>query len=95
MFSSTYNKGYQITFANGLTISVQFGVGNYCDNRNKSRAEEMKNTINQSTTAEIAIWDSFGNWYDFGNDTVKGFVSPEEVAEWTYKTSKAENIFSI
>ena len=25
-------KGFHMTFANGKTISVQFGRGNYCDN---------------------------------------------------------------
>jgi hypothetical protein len=31
-FKSTNNKGFQMTFENGWTISVQFGYGNYCDN---------------------------------------------------------------
>jgi hypothetical protein len=31
-FKSTENKGFQMTFENGWTISVQFGYGNYCDN---------------------------------------------------------------
>ena len=31
MLVSTLNKGFQLTFENGLTISVQFGSGNYCE----------------------------------------------------------------
>jgi len=31
-FRITYGKGFGITFLNGWTISVQFGVGNYADN---------------------------------------------------------------
>ena len=31
-FVSTMRKGFHITFENGLTASVQWGAGNYCDN---------------------------------------------------------------
>ena len=31
-FVSTMRKGFHMTFENGLTISVQWGAGNYCDN---------------------------------------------------------------
>ena len=31
-FNSTMRKGFHMTFANGLTASVQWGAGNYCDN---------------------------------------------------------------
>lgn len=31
-FNSTSNKGFNMTFANGITASVQWGTGNYCDN---------------------------------------------------------------
>lgn len=33
MFRITDNKGFQITFKNGYTISCQFGTSNYCDRR--------------------------------------------------------------
>ena len=32
MFKITRGTGFQMTFENGWTISVQFGYGNYCDN---------------------------------------------------------------
>jgi len=32
-FLSCENKGFQITFDNGMTMSVQWGVGNYCSRR--------------------------------------------------------------
>ena len=32
MFSISGNRGFQMTFENGYTVSVQFGPGNYCDN---------------------------------------------------------------
>jgi len=43
-----YNDGFQMTFENGCTISVQFGKHTYSD------AGE--------TTAEVAAWDNKGNW---------------------------------
>ena len=90
-FVATQNKGFQLTFENGWTISVQWGPGNYCDNRNfdgdpfdwKSRPSNY-----ESTTAEIAVWDSNGQWFDFGSDQVKGFCDVAEVVEWIDKVSK-------
>ena len=61
MFTSTFNKGFQITFENGWTISVQYGSGNYCENRNLHGHDmiEWKNRdgVIISLNAEIAIWD--------------------------------------
>ena len=65
-------SGFQMTFENGNTISVQFGMGNYCNNKYQSK-ENCEN-------AEIAIWNADGNWFDFGNDQVKGHCTPNEVA---------------
>jgi hypothetical protein len=72
-----YNNGFTMTFNNGWTISVQFGMANYAT---------IEDGI--SISAEIAIWDKDNNWYDFGNDKVKGYCSTDEVADWIYKVSK-------
>jgi len=72
--------GFQMKFSNGWTISVQWHHGSYCDGRNSENGE--------SPNAEIAIWDSKGEWYDFGNDTVKGYCSTDEVAGWINIVSK-------
>ena len=94
MFNSTSNKGFQITFENGITISVQFGYGNYCDNYRKHDC--VKAGFCSSNDAEIAIWDSANIWYEFDNgDTVKGRVSPDEVADWIIKAKRATDINSI
>jgi hypothetical protein len=77
MFNISAGKGFQMTFANGWTVSVQFGSGNYCGNRTYMVVETEKG---ESTDAEIAAWDASGTWYDFGSDTVKGWCSPDEVA---------------
>lgn len=84
MFSAinnNQNKGFSITFKNGLTISVQFGIGNYCT---------------PEKSAEIAIWDNLDNWYTFAqNRNCEGWTSPEEVASWIDAVSKAKDINSI
>ena len=49
-----YNDGFQMTFENGCTISVQFSKHTYSD------AGE--------TTAEVAAWDTEGNWLMFDGE---------------------------
>ena len=49
-----YNDGFQITFENGCTVSVQFGKYTYSDGG--------------KTTAEIAAWDDKGNWLMFDGE---------------------------
>ena len=89
-FVSTRNKGYQMTFQNGITISVQFGTGNYCERRNSAYdrlTDDTAPAIVASKDAEIAIWHKDSDtWFKFDsrnwNDQVKGWVSVQEVAEW-------------
>ena len=50
-FKAENNKwynGFQMTFTNGCTISIQFGKGSYCDQGH--------------TTAEVAAWNAIGDW---------------------------------
>jgi len=90
MIKSTRNKGFHMTFKNGITISVQFGHLNYCSRRNDhpydstkfEEMDEMRQLIIESNTAEIAIWDDKGEWFNFGSDTVKGWVNANEIAQW-------------
>jgi len=97
--SSTYNKGFSLTFENGLTISVQFGYENYCSRKNDSGFScdiwKSDQPIIKSMDAEIAIWDAHNNWYDFGNDTVTGWVNPDEIAKWIYVVSKAKSLEDV
>lgn len=71
------DNGFHIRFNNGWTASVQWGYGTYSDNRTKK-------VTSHSTTAEIAAWDKDGTWHSFGDDTVKGWQSPEEVAQFLF-----------
>lgn len=93
MFISTRNKGFQMAFENGWTISVQFGYGNYCENYNHPEGYDFptKHELVKSGDAEIAIYDSKGEWYNFGYDTVKGECTPDEVAAWIRQVSRAKN----
>ena len=92
MISSTYNRGFALKFENGWTISVQFGLMNYCERHSvkqgQSFRDDMQNPITKSLTAEIAIYNDEYNWYNFGHDTVKGHCTADEVAEWIDKVSR-------
>lgn len=93
LFVSCMNKGFQMTFENGWTISVQWGIGNYCSrgriNELKSDTiiSDMKEQIVSSPDCELMIWngDDMDNVYDFGNNQVKGYCSTDEVGDWIYK----------
>ena len=73
-FVSTYNRGLQMTFANGLTISIQFGADNYCERKNfySSHGDELKEPIITSGNAEIAIWHKDSDtWFNFESEDRK------------------------
>jgi len=65
-FRITSGKGFQLTFPNGYTVSVQFGPGNYCSAKTgASFADELaylegKKSEAVSTTAEVLVWDKDG-----------------------------------
>lgn len=75
-FETKIPSGIHMIFENGNTISIQFGYGNYCENRNESNS--------YSETAEIAMWNSEGTWYEEWEegDVVKGYCTTDEVADW-------------
>lgn len=92
MFSITQGKGFHITFENGYTVSVQFGMANYCENRNFDiryenwREEEVSAGERGSSNAEVAIMDNKGNFVGqelgfFDGDGVEGWCSPARVIE--------------
>lgn len=79
MFAITAQKGFQVSFENGWTVSVQFGRGNYCQNYNH---DNYDGPVPPSRTAEVAAWDKDDNWHDFGGDTVEGHMKPNQVLEF-------------
>ena len=79
------NKGFQITFDNGVTVSVQFGDGNYCSNGLPSFKYGDYTEGQKCINAEVAIWNA-GGWitqkYDPDlTDEVIGHVPPDEIAK--------------
>jgi len=94
MFKISSGKGFQMSFANGWTVSVQFGPANYCENRtmlidNQFSLSETDRIAGSkgSYDAEIAAWDVNGNWHDFGHDSVKGWCTADEVAQFIHLIS--------
>ena len=96
MLKDTQGKGFQLTFSNGLTISVQFGYGNYCENHVK-KTEDKPNLYSyelSSKDAEVAIWNENNDWItnDFiycKNDDVIGYLSSDSVADLIYKVKNS------
>jgi hypothetical protein len=84
--SNLIESGFTMIFENGNTISVQFGDFNYSSNKDQG-------TKNKATSAEVAIWNSDGTWYDFGDEVyIKGWCGADEVAKWI--AFAAANVFN-
>lgn len=71
MFEAS-EKGFHITFANGWTVSVQFGRGNYCENRGALENKPSKNA---------EIWAYHKDFRKYPIDPI-GWQTPEQVAEF-------------
>ena len=79
MFSISDNKGFQISFNNGYTVSVQFGGGNYCSNRDLPMKDWGK-SVPDSDTAETALMTKDG-FVEYQGDDVQGHMTPKCVLE--------------
>lgn len=91
MFKVTNNKGFHMTFANGCTISVQWGPGNYCDNYNNK--EDYGMSVPASSTAEVMAWDAYNNIMHLeDNDEVVGHCNADTVAHFIVIVSSYNQI---
>lgn len=89
MFRITNGKGFHITFANGYTLSVQFGPGDYCNNRNAAcnpgeHFTQARDRCGRDgcADAEVAVFDPNDHFVQLGKyNKVIGGVSPARVAE--------------
>ena len=94
-FVSTFNKGFNMVFENGISISVQWGVGNYCDRKDSGEFDEsMKGEFWEATSAEIMIMDTHNDSNDIilGNgDVVAGWLDTDKVAALIHACSTARN----
>ena len=91
MFMAT-GAGFQVTFDNGWTISVQWGPGGYCDKRMKSLDVEVDGM--KSRNAEIAAWNEDDIWWDFGTQSpsedgtsTQPYVKPDELIGYIQEIS--------
>lgn len=83
------NGGFHVKFKNGVTASVQFGYGAYC---------ERKNTVDappQSKDAEVAAWDEKGAWITKALvpgsfDDVIGHLNADQVVDFLVKAKEWE-----
>ena len=73
-FEISDQKGFQITYQNGYTVSVQFGGGSYSTNRDLPYGEEVP----PSDTAETALMTKDG-FVEYQGDDVQGHMSPSDV----------------
>lgn len=104
-FTSGYNKGFRMTFENELSISVQWGVGNYCEKKDSGEWNEAtKHDFWSSNSAEIAVFNKEGsmipitvNTIEFANgteesytDVVSGWLSTNQVAKVIAIVSSAQ-----
>lgn len=79
MFRITRSKGFHITFHNGWTISVQFGIDNYCGKYPYNKRDFDLPCRSESwccPDAEVAIWYLDRDMYD-----PDGWQSPFQVAD--------------
>ena len=76
-FAITDGKGFQITFDNGILVSVQFGSTNYCENyykhflKERRYGNEREERFWYSKDAEIAVWDTNANAKWITSDILK------------------------
>ena len=95
-FTTSYNKGFRMTFGNGFSISVQWGVGNYCEKKESGQWDESTKYAEwDSNSAEIAVFDKDGEFINIRgyelenvdgtienhNDVVAGWLSADTVAK--------------
>ena len=75
-----HQRGFHMAFANGYTVSIQFGSGNYCDVRDYSpNADDSK--LPPAGCVEVGIFETeSGKWVRLGeHDDVAGWVPVEDI----------------
>ena len=90
MFKATSNQGFQLTFENGNTVSVQWGPGSHGQRKNAPVEAPMKTECWKSNTAEVAAWDAEGNWHLFDHGIVTESLLADEVAEFIAFVAEGE-----
>lgn len=83
-FRVTSHRGFQLTFENGWTVSVQFGPSNYCQHHSGAVPFDLPESTHiwESRDAEVAVWPETGSKFVRlgGHDDVVGWVEADAVA---------------
>jgi hypothetical protein len=80
MFSVKGGQGFQITFENGYTVSVQFGKYHYCSNKKlKINDDTYADDCRNAETAIFYKGDRPFHKYKGGD--VQSYQNPKEVLE--------------
>jgi hypothetical protein len=91
-FIATQNKGFRMKFENGFSISVQWGIENYCEKKSfNTDTDPRKERLWESMSAEIAVFDRGGIIPIGEHDTVIGWLSADEVAKIIEGVASAES----
>jgi len=81
MFSVKGGQGFQITFENGYTVSVQFGKYHYCSNKMRYR-DFHEDYANDCRNAETAIFYKGDRpFHKYKGGDVQSYQNPKEVLE--------------
>lgn len=86
-FQTFDNKGFHITFPNGIVLSTQFGPGNYGDNYDKPflYGEHAPRSY-EADKVEIAIFraDGTGDWLtkEYSKDLDDDVMGRIDLEEW-------------
>ena len=78
-FSVKGGQGFQITFENGYTVSVQFGKYHYCSNKKLKIHDDTY--ADDCANAETAIFYKGDRFLEYKGDDVQSYQSPKEVLE--------------
>jgi hypothetical protein len=94
-FAILDGKGFHVSLPNGWTVSVQFGPGNYCEHYHGNLAWDapQKSRKWESRQAEIAAWNSAGEWFKFpSGDTVEGYQDAASVLKFINKIANKKPV---
>lgn len=101
-FAITGHKGIRIRFENGWTVSIQFGLGNYCEHHDSPSRDwdaPRKADLWQSAEAETALISPAGKFVKYdgslrlrSNDQPRHAVTPHSRSRGTpYLRSASEH----
>ena len=80
------NRGFNIKFANGYSVSVQFGPAHNCDNRDLNEFPNATQFFS-CKNAECAVMNSTGQLLNLGDDDILGYQTPEQVLKLLNETA--------